>query len=249
LVYWRFKNIILAPNLEVKMKENIKAILFDSGRTLNVPSTGHWFITPKFFDIVDKIKFLDKQEIVEKAMEKACEYANKITFVKTEEEEYQMFREFYRIVLKETEYHDFDDVVLDALARDNVFNDDKFLFFDDVEESLKKLNVNYKLGVVSDTWPSLEWVFVNKGLMKYFSTFVMSSVYGSLKAEKILFKIAIDELKIEPGEAVFVDDSEMNLAAAEEFGMIPIMIDRYDLKDLKSNYPIIRSLNEIEKYL
>lgn len=33
---------------------NVKAILFDSGRTLNVPRTGHWFITPNFMKIIDR---------------------------------------------------------------------------------------------------------------------------------------------------------------------------------------------------
>ena len=32
---------------------NIKAILFDSGRVLNEPVTGHWFITPNFWKYVD----------------------------------------------------------------------------------------------------------------------------------------------------------------------------------------------------
>lgn len=40
------------------MAQNIKAILFDSGRVLNKPVTGHWFITPNFFSFVDENKFL-----------------------------------------------------------------------------------------------------------------------------------------------------------------------------------------------
>jgi putative hydrolase of the HAD superfamily len=67
----------------------------------------------------------------------------------------------------------------------------------------------------------------------------MSSIYGSYKAEKILFKIAIEELGVKPQETIFVDDSESNLEAAEEFGMIPVLIDRYNSQDLKSKYPII----------
>ncbi|SUY46860.1 Uncharacterised protein [Clostridium putrefaciens] len=42
--------------------------------------------------------------------------------------------------------------------------------------------------------------------------------------------------------------SESNLDAAKEFGMAPILIDRYDIRDLKSKYPIIRSLNELNYY-
>lgn len=84
-----------------------------------------------------------------------------------------------------------------------------------------------------------------KDLRQYFKTFIMSSVYGSCKAGKILFKIAVEELGVKPQETIFVDDSESNLISAEVFGMIPILIDRYDRKDLKSKYPIIRSLNEL----
>jgi len=156
-----------------------------------------------------------------------------------------MFKDFYEIVLREIEYPNINNKVIELLAMDNVYNDEKFLFFDDVQPSLLTLKKKYLLGVVSDTWPSLERVFINNNLRHYFSTFIMSSIYGSCKAEKILFKIAIEELGIEPQETIFIDDSESNLVAAEEFGMIPILIDRYNLQGLKSKYPIIRSLSEL----
>ncbi|MGN0313009.1 MAG: HAD-IA family hydrolase [Lachnospiraceae bacterium] len=38
-------------------KNKIKAILFDSGKVLNFPASGHWFITPNFFEYVEKEKF------------------------------------------------------------------------------------------------------------------------------------------------------------------------------------------------
>lgn len=225
--------------------KDIKAILFDSGRTLNVPKTGHWFITPKFFEIIDTSKFEVNEAKLEAAMQKACEYANKILVVKTEEEEFQMFKEFYSIVLREIKYPEVNDSVIDALAKDNVYNDDKFSFFEDVAPTLRALKEKFILGIVSDTWPSLERVFINRGLREYFSTFIMSSIHGSYKAEKILFKIALEELNIKPSEAIFVDDSESNLEAAEEFGMVPVLIDRYDIEDIKSKYPVIRNLEKL----
>lgn len=224
---------------------NIKAIIFDSGRTLNVPRTGYWFITPNFFSILANSQYTCTEKQLGESLEKACEHINKILLVETEEDEFLMFKEFYEIVLKEINYPNINDEIIELLARDNVYNDEKFLFFDDVEPVLIKLKEKYLLGVVSDTWPSLERVFKSKNLKQYFSTFVMSSIYGSYKSEKILFKIAIEELGIKPQEAIFVDDSESNLVAAEEFGMIPILIDRYDTKDIKSNYPIIKSLNDL----
>lgn len=224
---------------------NVKAILFDSGRTLNVPRTGHWFITPNFIKIIEKSDFTCTEENMKKAINKACEHISKILLVKTEKEEFLMFKDFYKIVLKEINYPNINDEIIESLAKDNVFNDDKFLFFEDIEDSLKTLKNKYLLGVVSDTWPSLERVFINKGLRKYFSTFIMSSIYGSNKAQKILFKIAIEELGVKAQETIFVDDSESNLDAAKEFGMIPVLIDVYNSDDLNSKYPIIHSISEL----
>jgi len=224
---------------------NIKAILFDSGRTLNVPRTGHWFITPNFFNIINDTSFQYTEDQLSEAMNKACDHISKILLVKTEEDEFAMFKEFYEVVLKEIKYTNINEEIIDFLANDNVYNDDKFYFFDDVESGLQRLKDKYILGVVSDTWPSLERVFINKSLRKYFSTFVMSSIYGSYKAEKVLFKIAIEEIGVKPEEVIFIDDSESNLIAAEDFGMIPILIDRYDRNDIESKYPIIKSLNDL----
>jgi len=224
---------------------NIKAILFDSGRTLNAPRTGYWFITPNFFNIINDTSFQCTEEQLSEAMNKACDHINKILLVKTEEDEFAMFKEFYEIVLKEIKYTSINEEIINSLASDNVYNDDKFYFFDDVEPGLQRLKDKYILGVVSDTWPSLERVFINKSLRKYFSTFVMSSIYGSYKAEKVLFKIAIEEIGVKPEEVIFIDDSESNLIAAEDFGMIPILIDRYDRNDIESKYPIIKSLNDL----
>lgn len=226
-------------------KRIIKAILFDSGRTLNVTRTGHWFIKPNFIEIIKNPEFAYTEEELDNAMGKACEHISKILLVETEDDEFSMFKEFYEIVLKNLNYPNINNEIIELLAKDNVYNDEKFLFFDDVEIALKSLKEEYLLGVVSDTWPSLERVFINNGLKQYFSTFVMSSIHGSYKAEKVLFKIALEELEVKPEEAVFIDDSESNLIASEELGMIPIMIDRYNNKNLVSRYPIIRSLDEL----
>ena len=46
------------------------------------------------------------------------------------------------------------------LASDMVFNDDRYVFFPDVEPALAHLSESgMVLGILSDTWPSLEGVF------------------------------------------------------------------------------------------
>ncbi|MCF8227308.1 MAG: HAD family hydrolase [Bacteroidales bacterium] len=102
--------------------------------------------------------------------------------IKTEEEEYQLFREYYTIFFRKTKYKADDmEALADELARDIVYNDGKFTFFEDVESTLEKLKDHYKLGIVSDSWPPLRRVYKNKGLLDFFSCFVISSMYNSRK--------------------------------------------------------------------
>ena len=67
---------------------------------------------------------------------------------------------------------------------------------------------------------------------------------GEEIAEKVC-ELAAVSLGIKPEEAIFVDDSESNLEAAEEFGMIPILIDVYNSQGVESKYPIIHSISEL----
>ncbi|MCB2289341.1 HAD-IA family hydrolase [Clostridium sp. CS001] len=213
--------------------KNIKAILFDSGRVLNKPRTGHWFMPPNFFKYVDKNKFdaLDL-DIIEKAFKKGDKYFHNHPLILTEIEELEHFIEFYSIFAKELPDLEVSSDYILEIAKDTVYNDEKFEFFQDVFEVIPKLSQYYKLGVISDTWPSLERVFKNVGLREYFSSFVMSSVIGVLKPHELMFNTALSHLNIKAEEAIFIDDNIVNVEAAIKLGMQGIVILRGDkLKD------------------
>lgn len=155
-------------------KQNVKVLLFDSGKVLNYPKTGNWFIPPKFFEYIDKDMFQSLDEkLIQKAYYKAYCYLQKNHLILNELEEMKVFVEFYNILFKELKLV-ISNNIIEYISRDTVYNDQKFVFYDDVFEFIPLFYEEYKLGVVSDTWPSLERVFRNKGLRKYFSTFVIS---------------------------------------------------------------------------
>lgn len=80
------------------MEKKIKAILIDSGRVLNEPVTGHWFITPNFFKYTDKITFdAIPPSNVKMAFSKATEYISKQKSIINLGEEYLHFRKYYDI--------------------------------------------------------------------------------------------------------------------------------------------------------
>ena len=78
-------------------RREIKAILFDSGRVLNSPATGHWFITPNFWKYVDKEKFdsLDSKKI-SAAFREAERHISAQKTILTKEAEYESFVDFYQ---------------------------------------------------------------------------------------------------------------------------------------------------------
>lgn len=88
----------------------IKAILFDSGRVLNEPVTGHWFITPNFYSFVDKDKFNSiPSQRKRSAFKKADKYISDQRLIDTEMEEYKHFHEYYKLFFKELPELNMDD--------------------------------------------------------------------------------------------------------------------------------------------
>jgi putative hydrolase of the HAD superfamily len=207
--------------------KNIKAILFDSGRVLTYPRTGHWFMPPNFFKYVDKNKFsaLDAK-LVDEAFHKAAKYLDSFSFILTEEEELERFVEFYSILSNELAGLGLSREQVIEIAKDTVLNDEKFVFYEDVFEYIPELAKHYKLGVISDTWPSLDRVFKNAGVRQYFSTFIMSSVLGVLKPHELMYTTALKELGVKPEEALFIDDNIENVEAARNLGMQGLVILR-----------------------
>lgn len=235
--------------------QKIKALLIDSGRVLSGPATGHWFITPKFFDHIDEKSFgaVPKQRR-DAAFARAMEYILKQNLIVTEEEEYQHFLEYYRIVFEELEELQIEGATLENLTRDYVSDYEKYTFFEDAIEMLPKLHKDYKLAVVSDAWPSLENVFRKAALRDYFSSFIISSQLGVTKPHELMYLTALKELGVKPEEAVFIDDNSGNCDGARQLGIKTLWLCR-DYRVFLFNkltcrdHIVIRSLRDIPKAL
>lgn len=229
----------------------VKAILFDSGRVLNHPRTGHWFIPPNFYNYVNKALFESvSPESIELAFQKGMKYLESKNLIITEAEELEHFSHFYRILAKELPAIELGEYEVKKIAEDVVFNDEKFFFYEDVFEVIPLLSKKYTLGVVSDTWPSLDRVFRNIGLREFFSTFVMSSVVGVIKPHELMYRTALAELDIKPEEVLFIDDSIRNLEGARRLGLQTILMLRDEATGRQHNgYVCINSLKDLGELL
>ena len=79
---------------------NIKNIIFDIGGVLADSKSGNWFITPNFWNIIDKN--IVNEEKLKNSLKKNIYLQTQTP--KTEKEEYEMFSNYYYHVLKEIDY-------------------------------------------------------------------------------------------------------------------------------------------------
>lgn len=238
-------------------KANIKAVLFDSGRVLNQSRSGHWFISPRFFEYVDYKKYnAINNKKIKVAFNKAGQYINAQNSIQTKEDEYAHFKRYYEIFSNKLPELELKEEHINCLAADLVYNMDKYIFYDDVLVIIPELKMKYKLAIVSDAWPSLKDVYESKDLYSYFDSFVISSVLGITKPNAKMYLKALEELSILPEEAVFIDDNLINCKGAMKLGINGVLLCRNKLQyfiqkllSIGKDYVVIKDLNNLKYYL
>ncbi len=234
----------------MERSDTIKGILFDAGDTLVKPKSGHWFVPPNFDSILEDhgAASPDSSE-VHAALGRAGRYLSDNHSIQTMEEEFDQFVIYYNLVLEYLEMESNAEDLCRALAHDMVYNEQKFDLFDDTREQIERFyNEDFRLGVVSDTWPSLERVFDYHGLLQFFETFTISSRLGCLKPDERMFRHPLEVMGLAPGSLVFVDNVPINVEKAEEVGMLGILIHRYgDCTPSASR--CITTLGQLDAYL
>ena len=192
----------------------IKNIIFDIGGVLAEPKSGHWFITTNFWNILNK-NLIDEEKL--KISLKKYLYLQ-TQEPKTEKDEHKMYSNYYCNVLKDINYPNASLDIANKLADDCVYNDEKFIFFDDVYSILEELSKKYNLYIISNGWPSSFRVLKNKGIDKYFKGIIISSMYTTVKEEN-LFDIYINKYKeVTPSESLYIDDRNHILQKVKEYG-------------------------------
>lgn len=83
-----------------------------------------------------------------------------------------------------------------------------------------------RLGVISDTFPSLEESLKALGIALYFESFTASSLVGAGKPDPRIFRAATRALGVSPQESVFVDDCKEEADGAREQGFTAFHLDR-----------------------
>lgn len=221
-----------------------KVIFFDVGYTLDYPASGDWMFTKKFYNIAgSKLEKCSPSKIQE-ARKLSFEYLEKNHLVKSVEEEYNQFVRFYSEISKNLEL-DFTEAEAGAIAHDRTYNMENYIAYPDAKSVLEELGKSYELGIISDTWPSIEQQLETIGVRDYFSFCTYSCFLGTFKPDKRMFLDALEKCGCKAEETVFIDDSLENLEGAVKLGITPVLMAANPASDVDSPYMKIHALSEL----
>ena len=222
-----------------------KAVLFfDVGYTLDYPASGDWMFTHRFYEMAgDRLKRCSSEQIL-RAKAAGLDYLEKHHLLRDEEEEVERFCQFYRIVSDVLKLDLTEDEIM-AATWDRTFNMANYIPYPDARESLQALSRTHRLGIISDTWPSIERQLRALELRPFFSFATYSFSLGVFKPDRRMYLDALQQCGRDAQETVFIDDSPRNLAGAAELGITPILIAANPASDVETPYRKIRSLSEL----
>ena len=167
---------------------------------------------------------------------------------KTLDDERNFFKRYYEFLLVE------EGVVVNIEERAEILfnelwcNGDRKLFPETIEVLEYFKSKGYKIGVISDTSPSLEYTLQQLGIAKYFTSFTASSLVGAGKPSPIIFNAALTAQGVTAEESIFVDDYKPEADGAREQGFTSFWLDRDGSNDNKWKITNLKQLIEfVEK--
>lgn len=145
---------------------------------------------------------------------------------KTIDDEREFFKRYYRYLLIGEGVKDDLDQRVGLLFSELWCNGNRILYPETIEVLTHFYENGYKMGVISDTSPSLEYTLQQLGIAKYFTSFTASSLVGAGKPSPIIFNAALSEQGVLAEESLYVDDYKPEADGAREQGFTSFLIDR-----------------------
>jgi HAD superfamily hydrolase (TIGR01509 family) len=222
---------------------DVAAILFDSGDTLVRPIGGEWLPGPIFRRIVAEAGVDADWTQLARGHEAGTLQLLANHLLTSEDEEIERYAAYCAALLDAL---GLGNAGLDAheIARQIVttIGIEPFL---DARPALERLRAQkLTLGVISNGWPSLDRQLQAVDLRHYFDLLIVSAHVGSRKPETRIFDYALEQLGMDAGNVLLVDDAPENIVAAHALGMQGVVVARTGAPP--TELPWVRSLAELD---
>lgn len=212
-----------------------RAIFFDRDGTLTMND-------PKWVSLRDEKlsewsgqPFIFTQELFDKIFQKVQQGGYRFVPYKNLEQELQFFTQWYKDLFYELGITNNVSERVDYLMN-HLWYLKKELYPETIDVLEYFKSKGYKMGVISDSPPSLELTLKNVNIHQYFTTFIASSLVGAGKPDPRIFNAALNAQGVTATESIYVDDYDIEADGAREQGFTSFLIDRTS-KD-KSNWTI-----------
>lgn len=166
---------------------------------------------------------------------------------KTYENEVAFYKEYYKELLRVEGLTDENIIDKYGLELFNMMWLKDRVLFDEVKFVLKELKqLNLKIGIISDTTPSLQKTLETLNIGNYIDCYTSSTEAGVMKPDPKIYNLALSKLNLKANECIYVDDYDEEVKGAEKLGFKAFRINR---NNLEKQYFDISSLIEIIDYI
>lgn len=166
---------------------------------------------------------------------------------KTYENEVAFYKEYYKELLRVEGLTDENIIDKYGLELFNMMWLKDRVLFDEVKFVLKELKqLNLKIGIISDTTPSLQKTLETLNIGNYIDCYTSSTEAGVMKPDPKIYNLALSKLNLKANECIYVDDYDEEVIGAEKLGFKAFRIIRNNLE--KQHFDI-SSLIEIIDYI
>ncbi len=228
----------------ISLLRDKKVIFFDVGYTLDAPASGDWMFTNRFLELAgERLKARSEAAVLE-AKEAGLRYLAGNHLVTTVEAEEEQFFRYYSIISEALDLGLTEAQAREA-GRDRARNMANYVPYPGIGEVLETLSRTHRLGIISDTWPSIEGQLEYIGVSRYLSFATYSCFLGTFKPDPRMYLDALGKAGVPAGETVFIDDSVRNLEGAAALGITPVLIAANPASDVETEYLKIRDLWEL----
>lgn len=221
-----------------------KVIFFDVGYTLDMPASGDWMFTNRFLQEAGNRLMACGDQRISQAKEAGLCFLTQNHLITTVEAEINQFFQYYTILSDELDLG-LSEKQRKEIARDRACNMNNYIPYPGIQEVLETLSKTHKLGVISDTWPSIEQQLDYIGISRYFSFRTFSCSLGVFKPDSRMYLDALEKSGVPASEAAFIDDNPCNLDGAAALGITPILIATNPEADVETSFLKIKDLNEL----
>ena len=228
----------------IRQLKDKKVIFFDVGYTLDMPASGDWMFTNRFLEEAGGTLRTRSGQEISRAKEAGLRFLARNHLITTVEAECDQFYQYYSILSDELNLG-LSETQRRQIARDRAYNMENYIPDPGIQEVLETLSRTHRLGVISDTWPSITQQLDYIGISRYFSFFTFSCFLGVFKPDSRMYLDALGKSGVPSEETVFIDDSVQNLAGAAALGIMPILIAAHPASDTETPYLKIRDLREL----